>query len=403
MHQRRTILKTGAAMGLVGVAGCAVPRADSAGGTDTPRYREWVPAAETGGEAESLGSTTVRYVDIPGAFERGERLSVGLAGSTFEFWAIGDWFGHELADIEGMVVYGVSPLTMAFHGDISTERAHRALEEAGYEDERVESSWTVLLRRDQPRVVGLTDTAVVQVDLPEASSDVIDAGRERIRAVLEAGTGERTRRHETDAGFERVTDALGRGIRTTVPLERPDWLPSGAEWGTTLDTSPDGTVRRALIAADSDLESPIDDEFRAHLAEVWGVTPTVETDGAITEATAQIDDDPVGDSAEAIPPRASLAFASDDGSVTVTHLAGEPLDLSRLSVAVAGIESEPLEIGEGTLEPGNSFTLGGVPSDVLVLFRYELESGFVTTIAEFVGSDVVAPEPEDELETDRES
>lgn len=402
------MLRLGGAAALAAAAGCAAPRADLASrrrelgapAPGEPAYRTWLPASapdeDETDDGSGVGTAAVRYVDVERAFDRGGTLPVGQAGSLFDFWSVGDWFGHDLTDLDALLVFATSPLTLAYVGDISTTDAEAALEASGYDAVPTEGPWAFFLRADQPRAVGVTESAVVQAELGGRSDAAVRDGADRVRAILGANAGDRTRRGEADDRFERLTERLGRGIRTTVPLEPPSWLPDGGQWGTTLDATADEYVRRASVALPEGAAS-IEDALADHLRDAWGGEPTVYAadDGAegVLAATA---DEPIGDVADAVPPRATLGFEydADERRGVVRHLAGDALDRSRFFITVDGGTNEALRLGDGRFEPGNRFAIGGLPADVRLTFRYRLESGLTAALGSFVGSGTATTEPD---------
>lgn len=386
MYSRRRMLRMGAVAGLGGVAGCAAPRSRDRSTPGEPTYRQWIPAPTGPG---SIGSSAVRYVDVPRALERGGALPVGLAGTAFEFWGYGDWFGHDLASLEGMLVYGGSPPTITFLGEVDPSAAADALVESGYEPLEGVDGWKGFARTDQPRVVGVTPSAVVQAELSERSDEAVADGVDRIVRVLDAGAGERDRRDEVEDGFGRLTERLGRGIQTTLPRAPLEWFPDGSTWGTAVDATGDGYARRALVVLpDGATADDVSDDLAASLEGAWQGEVTIRTGTGVLEGVVTGDDDPVGDVATAVPPRVSLAFDydADDRVGTVTHRAGDPIDTDRLGIAVDGQSDENLRLDAGTLEPGTQFIVGNLSDDVVLSFQYELESGIVATLGTFAGS-----------------
>lgn len=408
------MLRKGTVVGLAGLAGCAAPRADLTSRRRTahvpepgaPTYRTWVPAQSDREPGADPGSVAVRYVDVPRALDRGGTLPAGIAGSLFEFWAYGDWFGHAVDDLDGILVFSTSPLTVVFAGDVSVDDAADGLEAGGYESLASDDPWTLYARLDQPRVVGVSSAGVVQAELSGRSDAAVGEGVDRVRSILEAHAGDRERRHERKAAFERITDRLGRSVRTSVPLERPAWLPEGGAWGSAVDATDDGFVRRATVAIPpgdrngrgrtggaghpgGDEPGSIEESLAEEIERAWGGEPTVYADAAgiegVVSSTAA---DPIGDVADAVPPRATIAFEYDeDGrTATVSHLAGEPIERPRLVIAVDGHTNDALRFEDGTLEPGDRFNIRELPGDVVVSFRYELESGGDVTLGQFAGS-----------------
>lgn len=60
---------------------------------------------------------------------------------------------------------------------------------------------------------------------------------------------------------------------------------------------------------------------------------------------------------EPAPPRVELSAAVDESDVTVTHEAGEPLDLRDIQLVVRhGDQQQTLDFESGRLEPGESVT-----------------------------------------------
>lgn len=414
MYSRRAMLRMGTVVGLATVAGCAAPRAETASrlrdvgvpAPGDPVYRTWLPAPAGTEDPDDIGSAAIRYVDVDRALERGDAVSTGLAGTLFEFWAFGDWFGHALADLEGLLVIGAGPLTVAYVGEIDAAEAENGLEASGYDPLETDGPAELFVRRDQPRLVGVTASGVVQTELADASDESIERGRVRIESLVDAHAGERDRRHETEPAFERLTDRLGRGIRTTAPLERLEWIPEDATWGTTLDATDDGAVRRASVAlpddrgTDDEAADELEDAFTSHLEDAWGDEATVYADRSGLEGVVHLADEPIGDVTTAVPPRTTLAFEydEDEQTATVTNRAGDALERSRLVITVDGQTGEGLQFADGRFESGDRFNVRGLPGDVIVGFQYELESGLQANLGQFVGSGSLTADPDDDLE-----
>lgn len=385
MYSRRRLLRTGAVAGLVGVAGCAAPRSHDQTDSGEPTYRQWVPAPP---DDESIGASAVRYVDVPRALERGDTLGIGLAATAFEFWGHGDWFGHDLDALEGMLVFGGSPPTLTFLGEFDASAAADALGESEYEPLETDDDWRGFLREDQPRAVGVTPSAIVQAELSGRSDGAIDDGVERIERVLEAGAGERDRRYKVEDGFARLTDQLGRSIQTTLPRAPLEWFPEGTTWGTAVDATGDGYARRgSVVLPDGYAGEEFADDLATSLEDAWQGEATITTGDGALEGVVTGNDDPVGDVRTAVPPRVSIAFEydADEQVATVSHRGGDPIDSSRLRLSVDGGTSTELGLETETLEPGNQFIVGNLPDDVVLSFQYQLESEVVSTLGTFAG------------------
>ena len=414
MHSRRAMLRMGTVVGLATVAGCAAPRAEPASRlrdvgvpvSDDPVYRTWLPASAGTEDPDDIGSAAIRYVDVDRALERGDAVSPGLAGSLFEFWAFGDWFGHDLADLEGLLVIGAGPLTVGYVGEIDVTEAGNGLETSGYDPLESDGPADLFVRRDQPRLVGVTASGVVQTELADSSDESIDRGRVRIESLVDAHAGERDRRHESEPAFDRLTDRLGRGIRTTVPLEPLEWMPEGSAWGTALDATDEGAVRRASVTLPDDhgtndeAADDFEDAFASHLEDAWGDEATVYADRSGLEGVVPVTDEPIGDISTAVPPRTTLAFEydEDEQTATVTNRAGDALERARLTITVDGQTGDGLQFEDGSFEPGDRFNVRGLPGDVVVGFEYQLESGLHVGLGQFVGSGALTVDPDDDLE-----
>ncbi|WP_133412331.1 hypothetical protein [Natrarchaeobaculum sulfurireducens] len=413
MHSRRAVLRMGTVVGLATVAGCAAPRAEPTSrlgdigvpNPGNPVYRTWLPASADAEDPDDIGSAAIRYVDVDRALERGDTLSAGLAGSLFEFWAFGDWFGHDLADLEGLLVIGGGPLTIAYIGEIDATEAESGLEASEYDPLESDGAADLFVRRDQPRLVGVTASGVVQTELADSSDESIERGRVRIGSLVDAHAGERDRRHESEAAFDRVTERLGRGIRTTVPLEPLEWMPEGSAWGSSLDATDEEAVRRASVTLPDDHAmdgegDDLEDAFASHLEDAWGDEATVYADSSGLEGVVTVTDEPIGEISTAVPPRTTLAFEydEDEQTATVTNRAGDALERSQLTITVDGQTGDGLQLEDGSFEPGDRFNVHGLPGDVVVGFEYQLESGAYVTLGQFVGSRELTVDPDDDLE-----
>ncbi|RQG98323.1 hypothetical protein EA472_18095 [Natrarchaeobius oligotrophus] len=383
------------------MAGCATPgsgltaRRRSAGVPDPepPVYREWLPAPD--GARSGLESAS-RYVDVGRTLERGGTLSVHLAATAVEFWAFGDWFGHDVDEIDGMLIQGSGPITTIYAGDVSIDDAAAGLEASGYDPLITDDAQALFRRRDHPRIAAVSSEGVVQTTVESNSDRALEDAIARTRAFLDAKAGERSRRHEADDAFARVTDALGAGIRTTVPRSASSWLPAGGRWGTAIDATDDGYVRRATaVGPHSGSSSTADglesrlDEFEAHVDDVWDGSPTVYGDDAAIEAVVVAEADRPAESIDRlVPPRATLAFAYDDteDAGVVAHRAGEAIETERLSITVNGRVVEDLRFESETFDAGDRFAIRGLNRNARVSVGYLLADRLGITLETFDGA-----------------
>jgi hypothetical protein len=180
-----------------------------------PWYRRWLPAPTAVDDAVETShfvalTSPVSRPDAPEKFVAGRaRLKASL-----------DFFGVGFERYDRVLT---CPFGAVVEASFDRETVARTLTDGGYDSTGAYRGYETFARDDLPRRAAVGDGVVVWT-----SARHHDAAN--LPALVDAGTGERPRYHETDAGFAALTGAaggtpyLGVNTATADPTGRPAML-----------------------------------------------------------------------------------------------------------------------------------------------------------------------------------
>ncbi|MBX0286924.1 hypothetical protein [Haloarcula salinisoli] len=391
MPTRRSLLGLVAA----GLAGCQSP-SDARLSTaafpalegDRPTFRRWLPAVPAVEEGSLTAVNVARLTELRSTLPASDFESIAGLAAT-------DYFGRSVDELEGALWLpsstGSLSLSLVYPGSYDVAAVEDALTAGGYERYDGDGSARFYRRPGTARVAAASPEAVVMGVLNTTGSEPERGFVAFSQQVFAAGAGLAARAHDRSAAFEQYTDSVGWPVVATGLS--PAWT-AFPDWGAPESLEGEQVARGSFVreeirhdrfwltAADPSAvvedirtiaESGAIDAFNGLLTET---TPAIRThENAVDLAfTRRRDDGPTG----TYPPMATLDATLEGETVTVTHLAGEPVAVERLSVPV---RDGRRRFGSGRLTPGDtvSVTLSGEPPDSLDVF-VETSTGDVTRV-----------------------
>jgi len=358
---------------------------------DDPTYREWLPAD---GEAR-MGNWAAQ--NLSRIRSRRNRLPATDYESGMSLVSAGDYFGVAAADMTGAIGTITGPGTV-YPGSFDRATVDATLTDSGYE--QFDTRGNVAFYRErataEPARFAVGDAGVV-----EDQYGTREAFRDRTVVLFETAAGDRQRLHETDERFRRYSNAVGWPLGTTrlIPagsgmlgssVQLPENVRQNAAVGQAEHVVDGATVSRVwlLTAADSDL-SPA--EVRSQVESGAGgnlsadIDLAVRRDGRVVEAAVIRPVENAGGGVD--PPRVTLDASVADGSLRLANLAGDTLDLARVTVRV-GTDTYDVE---GSLAAGELTAVEGIPTDtedtIRVIYESPSGSGSVTLARVELGSE----------------
>lgn len=399
---RREYLTTLGVAGITGMAGCSdgsgndteQPNGDTNGNSDgsdststvefpslsadDPTYRKWQPGT---GEMKGLFAAAHnigRYRD-----HRSE-----LPAETYEsgsMWAMfGGYVGIEYDELDGVLV-GLGGPGVVSIGSFARSDVESRLEAMPYEQYTTGSDVTYYRwdRGESLQLVGVGAEGVISGTGRQDADDPATRFVDETTVLFETARGERPRLHEENDLYRQYTDAVGwplvawatsprqlggqgglgvqssladavsDDIATSVRVGPGTYLADGAVveryWLWTIE---DGSASPADVAAayqDNSAQSELADD---------GKSLAVRRDGRVVDVGVL---DPIANAGGgADPVLVSLDMTRDGQTVTVEHVAGGPVPLSRVTVRADGDTVDALT--DGTLSPGSSRSFE-VPGD----------------------------------------
>jgi len=353
-----------------------------------PTYRRWLPA-EGDTRLGVWGAS-----NLARARARRDRLPASDYESAIGFVTTGDYFGVDFADLDAFLSPLSGPGTI-YPGEFDRSAIDGTLTATGYEQFDTQGNVTFYRETgaEQPARVAVADQGVI-----EDPYGTPESFRDRSVALFETAAGDRQRRHEADERVRRYTDAVGfplgvasleppgsSGGMAGVSIQLPDGVRQSAAVGRTEHVTDEATVDRTWLYVVADDRSPADvlSTLEGGDYSVGDAEVAFRRDGRVVEAAVVR---PIGNpGGGADPPLLTLDAAITDGELILTHRAGDTLALDRVTVRI-GAETYGVE---GSLAPGNSTTVDGLPADpdddVLVI--YESPAGASSTTIARVAAD----------------
>lgn len=381
---RRDLLRGGgAALGTVAAAsfaGCtaALPPLGQEiryGRVDVPEagdpvYRRWVPPVDTESERRSplwddLMYTTPRRTGSDSV----DRAHVGrgFLKSSMDYFGIGYDNYDRITGNFGAVVA---------EADVDRATVDDTLRDSGYEARGSYEGYDLYGRGDLPRTAAVGDEAIVWSRSAHHETDV--------RRIIDTGAGRTEPRHAVDEGFARLTGAVGARPFTWLGAPQPaDWgAPEDGSVSIVYDDSAAYFVHHLLFSAD---DVPSVARIKEEMTEVqraldaYSVDVTLEGRLATIEMHQPLERYFQDLDANRINPQITwgVDHATDAGTVTLRHEAGDAVDADLLTVYVdesnRSEDPAPSQFADeyGTVTPGDSLVLdvGGPAESVRLVFE----------------------------------
>lgn len=385
---RRRVLSSIAAAGALSLAGCTTTlpplgqrvrfgRVDFPA-SDPPAYRSWVPAPS----ARPDGGSSVLHTGRPGSLPPSSFGRVHLA-------TLPDWLGTPLESMERAI--DVRP-AYVFEGSIDPGTVADALDGTGYARAGRYEGYELYSRDDVPRTVAVRDGAAVWA--------AGDRGGAWIEAVVDTKAGRLDRRHDVDDAFDAITTAVGANHFDVFDGLTVVSGPTADALSTSFSHAYDDDVLYAqsqyLFGTSEDVpERGLRRELRASELAVDADAVDIRTEGRRAIVELRLDSPAEGGDWRTPLITWGAAYDADDGTVTLRHEAGEPVDADQLRVYTGqtggspGFPGDPAERQfrdeHGTVAPDDALEIA-VGEDVAsvsirfqptedrgsTLFRYEL-------------------------------
>ncbi|MDS0260140.1 hypothetical protein NDI56_12115 [Haloarcula sp. S1CR25-12] len=197
---RRTLLRRGLAAAGAAAAGTTAGCSSlfSGGGDDTGAFTQWLPKPGAIGAAEHYWFD---YYDL----ERLASQRETLGGEPTVFERTWRPVGLDWADATSAVAVDSADVVTA---DFTRSDAVSDLEDAGYSQGDEYEGSTLYHDADGRTVFGVTDGTLVVSRVDRYASDPVDPAS-RVRAVLDAQTGDVTRYAEASEDMQTLVDELG--------------------------------------------------------------------------------------------------------------------------------------------------------------------------------------------------
>lgn len=316
---------------------------------DPPAYRTWVPAAESfpdGSHLQRTAESAAVMVARPGELA-GDAVDRPFGFPTQVMTARLDWLGTAFEHYDRAISIGAG---IVLTGGPGRAAVADALDGTGYEPAGSYRGYDLYEREDLRRTVAAGAGAVLWVRDEQST--------EFATAVIDARQGRRPRSHESDGDTARITAETGD--RPWVWIGPDDTDPSGdALVGSTslafgsaavffeyrllypsADDVPKRALRRSLRNDDRALQSEaVDLSFEDRLAVIQqrhNAGRLDWEDGSLPQVTWGIED--------------------ADGTVTIHHEAGDPVDGDPLSVEFLP-EETTVTVDADVLTPGDAVTV----------------------------------------------
>jgi hypothetical protein len=339
-------------------------------GNDASVYRRWMPArSELGALPETDGYENWIYVtpDSLGAETLGGEFRIGADVALASL----DYVGYEFGSYDH--VLALPGLGTVVETPVERGPVDDTLDRTRYEDDGTYGGYDLFTRSDIPRLVAVSDSAVVQT-----------RGRRRqqkAELLVDTRAGERTRRHAADGGFDAFSEWVGAHptVMSGFPAATGDVAPEHSVFAYTFDdetgyflindqyesgeTPSESEVRRRL-------ESEMERAVRAYSVDVELSAPRVAVEMRVDPGQFE------AEFTQDRPPFVTWGVTEGDGTVVVHHEAGDPVPVDQTEVHPGGALLTSPE--EGT-------SLG--PGDRLAFDAAALSGESIRVVYQFAGSE----------------
>lgn len=353
---------------------------------DDPTFRRWQPVPD------DVGWTFNAAHNFSLLRERRDRVSAGTYESNSMWAMFPGYVGVEYGEMDGLLV-GLGGPGAVLLGSYATSDVESRLRALPYEEYAASGNVTYFEWPDAglSRFVGVGDEGVVFGQADREASDPREAFVADTTPLFQARRGNRPRYHEVNERYRRYTDAVGWPLvaqtMAPTPVDSRVRLGVGGNLARAVDDDVAASIRSAyaqhvaegtlvdrywLRVEDDAAVSPdaVASAFRSRDAQQElandGESVAVRRDGRIVEVGVL---DPVDDPGGGVDPVVAAFDATLDGTtVTLEHLVGDDLPLSRVTVRAGTDQVDG--VGDGTLGAGESLTLD-VPNgteDVRVIY-----------------------------------
>lgn len=335
-----------------------------------PTYRRWQP-----GTGEMAGALTAAH-NVGRYRERRAALPASAYESGTNWTMLGGYVGVEYEELGGVLI-GLSAPGTVLTGSFARADVESRLRAMPYE-QYASAGGVTYYRWDggsSSRFVGVSDDGVIhgsgRGDDGERAARFVD----QCTPFFETASGDRPALHEESEQYRRYTDAVGWPLIASASPLRPLDGPGSTGGLDPVADAVSGSVASSLrmgygvYLADGSLVSRYwlltredasvspeevraayrDDEARSTLAGE-GESVAVRRDGRVVDVGVLDPVEQAGGGADPVP--VALDVTREAGTVTVEHVAGAALPLSRTTV-LAG--TDPVgSLGDGTLSPGDT-------------------------------------------------
>lgn len=394
---RRKYLTTIGVVGIAGLAGCsdesgttteqATPTVDfpSLSAAD-PTYRKWQPGT---GEMKGIitaTQNTERYREHQSELPPETYESVCVSAMTYGY------AGIEYEELEGSLVPLSGP-GVVFVGSFARTDVESRLESMPYEQYTARNDvtyyrWDI---EDTSKLIGVGNEGVIVGDHGRDEDDPVDRFVDETMVLFETARGERPRLHEENDLYRQYTESVGWPLFAAVT--RPmflgdtrnrqaqqytdpvsDEIAASIRWNQARYLADDAIVERNwLWTIEGAPASPADvaTAYRKNSVQSEltndGQSLAVRRDGRVVDLGIV---DPIENAGGGVDPvLVSLDITRDGQTVTVEHVAGDPVPLSRVTVRVDGDTVDTLT--DGTLSPGSSRSFRVAEDVGSILLIYE--------------------------------
>lgn len=297
-------------------------------GSNSSAYRRWMPAASALPSGVHPG-----YVNHATPGNLGDDV-VGASNRNPHFFQKLhlDYFGIGYDNYDR--VLGLHSLTSTFvlEGTINTTSVIDTLTDSGYIEAGSYAGYNLLQRSDEPRTAAVHEDAIVWAHHDEA--------RAIVEAVIDAERGAVERHHESEESFAIASEEIG--ARPWTWIGAPTFEPTGKALVSAMSFTFDENAifyifQHLYEAGDTVSEQALRNELEDHsrAQDAWAVD--VEIDERITSVVMQQTHESAREEFDTTNqiPQITWGITDKDGSITVTHEAGDPVTAENITLYVA--------------------------------------------------------------------